>query len=200
MWLPDTFGVPLLETMEQAEKFYSNPHAARYDSENLDPWFIVITHIIWLIWGQNLVNIVRNISPSANSWWKAIMYGLLYIFIYPFAELKLSVSQSSTDRPWTLSLQDNAISTFDTYEYFLLARCWKYLWCHDIPTVRKPGTSLSAGLHLWLIIPGYYLLSYSDLFYFRWSNITLKRYEFSISIVSYFQPSKTKFVLSLMIL
>ena len=37
MWLPDTFGVPLLETMEQAEKFYSNPHAARYDSENLDP-------------------------------------------------------------------------------------------------------------------------------------------------------------------
>ena len=37
MWLPDTFGVPLLETMEQAEKFYANPHAARYDSENLDP-------------------------------------------------------------------------------------------------------------------------------------------------------------------
>lgn len=37
MWLPDTFGVPLLETMEQAEKFYSNPYAARYDSENLDP-------------------------------------------------------------------------------------------------------------------------------------------------------------------
>lgn len=36
LWLPDTFGVPLLETMEQAEKFYSNPYN-RYDDEDLEP-------------------------------------------------------------------------------------------------------------------------------------------------------------------